>query len=162
MAAACCPSEWRVIRAELATASVDYSFRFPQDCRMDRFSAVIQTGAIKPTRIATTTTQRRKRDHPQAGPLQGVHLDYIAGPRAVLPTIPTRADLCPWTKWRQSVPNPSTRSRPAASANVRKSRSRVRSGTPPSMQLWATSASPRRALRRFAITFARKAPALCQ
>jgi hypothetical protein len=61
-----------------------------------------------------------------------------------------------------SVPDPSTRSRPAVSANARKSRSRVRRGTPPSMQLWAISASPRRALRLFARTFARKAPALCQ
>ena len=60
-----------------------------------------------------------------------------------------RAGVYPWTKWRQSVPDPSTRSRPAASANARKSRSRVRRGMPPSMQLWASSASPRRALRRF-------------
>ena len=73
-----------------------------------------------------------------------------------------RADLYGRTRWRQSVPDPSIRSRPAASANARKSRSRVRRGTPPSMQLWAISAAPRRALRRFASTFARKPPALCQ
>jgi hypothetical protein len=66
------------------------------------------------------------------------------------------------TKSRQSVPDPGTRSRPAASANARNSRSRVRRGTPPSMQLWAISASPRRALRRFASTFARNSLALCQ
>ena len=66
------------------------------------------------------------------------------------------------TKSRQSVPDPSTRLRPAASANARKPRSRVRRGTPPSMQLWAISASPNRALRRFASTFARNPPALCQ
>jgi hypothetical protein len=60
------------------------------------------------------------------------------------------------------VQDPSIRSRWAASANARKSRSRVRRGTPPSMQLWAISASPRRALRRFASTFARNSPARCQ
>ena len=58
--------------------------------------------------------------------------------------------------------DPSIRSRRAASAKARKSRSRVRRGTRPSMQLWAISASPRRALRRFASTFARNSPARCQ
>jgi hypothetical protein len=37
-----------------------------------------------------------------------------------------------------------------------------RSGTTRSMPLWAISASPRRALRRFASTFARNSPARCQ
>ncbi len=67
----------------------------------------------------------------------------------------------------ENEPNPgqsagSTRSRSAASANARKSRSRVRRGIPPSIQLWAINASPKRALRRFASTFARNAPARCQ
>jgi hypothetical protein len=58
----------------------------------------------------------------------------------------------------QSVHDRNMRSKRAASANARKSRSRVRRGTPPSMQVWAISASPRRALRRFANTFARNSP----
>ena len=62
----------------------------------------------------------------------------------------------------QSSSNPSTRSRSCASANARKSRSRVRRGTPWSIQLCAISASPRRALRRLASTFARNTPARCQ
>jgi hypothetical protein len=62
----------------------------------------------------------------------------------------------------QSVHNPSIRSRRTASANARKSRSRVRRGMPPSMQLWAIRASPRRALRRLASTLARNSPARCQ
>jgi hypothetical protein len=63
---------------------------------------------------------------------------------------------------RQSVPGRSARSKPAASANARKSRSRVRRVTPLSMQLWAIKASPRRALRRCAKTLARNTPARCQ
>jgi len=63
---------------------------------------------------------------------------------------------------RRCVPVPSTRLRFAASANARKSRSRVIRGMPWSIQLWAISASPRRALRRFASTLARNAPARCQ
>jgi len=62
----------------------------------------------------------------------------------------------------QSVHDPSIRSRRTASANARKSRSRVSRGTLLSMQLWAISASPRRPLRRFASTFARNSPARCQ
>ncbi len=55
-----------------------------------------------------------------------------------------------------------TRLRPSASAKARKSRSRVRRGIPRSIQLWAIKASPRRALRRFASTCDRNAPARCQ
>ena len=58
--------------------------------------------------------------------------------------------------------DPTRRSRPAASANARKSRSRVSRGIPRSIQHWAIKASPRRALRRFANTFARNSPARCQ
>ena len=71
-------------------------------------------------------------------------------------------DLAMSTSSGQSVSDPSTRSRPAASANARKSRSRVRRGIPPSIQLCAINASPRRPLRRFASTFARNTPARCQ
>jgi len=56
------------------------------------------------------------------------------------------------------VPVPKTRLRFAATANARKSRSRVMREMPWSIQLWAIRASPRRALRRFASTFARNAP----
>ena len=59
----------------------------------------------------------------------------------------------------QSGHDRNMRAKRAASANARKSRSRVRRGTPPSIQVWAISASPRRALRRFANTFARNSPA---
>jgi len=62
----------------------------------------------------------------------------------------------------QSVAEPISRSRPAAFANARKSRSRVRRGIPRSIQLWAIRASPSRALRRFASTFDRNSPARCQ
>ena len=62
----------------------------------------------------------------------------------------------------QSVADPITRSRPPASANARKSRSRVRREIPRSIPLWAIRASPRRALRRFASTCARNSPARCQ
>ena len=55
-----------------------------------------------------------------------------------------------------------TRSRLALSANARKSRSRVNRGIPRSTQLWASRASPRRALRRLARAFARNAPARSQ
>ena len=47
--------------------------------------------------------------------------------------------------------NFSTRSKSAASAKARKSRSRVRRGAPLSMQLWAIKASPSRAFRRLAM-----------
>jgi hypothetical protein len=60
----------------------------------------------------------------------------------------------------QAVPR--MKSSLAASANVRKSRSRVSSTTCASIQLCAINASPRRALRRFPSTFARKIPARCQ
>ena len=53
-------------------------------------------------------------------------------------------------------------SRPAASTKARKSRSRVSSGILRSTQLWAMSASPRRALRPRAIIFDRSRPALSQ
>ena len=62
----------------------------------------------------------------------------------------------------QSVPIPITRSRPAASPNARKSRSRVRREMPRWIQVWAINASPRRALRPFAIAFALSIPARCQ
>ena len=52
--------------------------------------------------------------------------------------------------------------RDAVSANARKSWSRVSSGIPASRQLRAMSASPSRALRRFARTFARSSPARFQ
>ena len=57
---------------------------------------------------------------------------------------------------------PSTSSRPAASANARKSRSRVRRKIPRSIQVWAINASPRRALRPLASALALRIPARCQ
>lgn len=62
----------------------------------------------------------------------------------------------------QPPPYPITRSRPSASVNARKSRSRVSSGIPRSIQHRAIRASPRRALRGFASTCERSAPARCQ
>jgi hypothetical protein len=62
----------------------------------------------------------------------------------------------------QSFAVPIRRSRPAAAAKARKSRSLVRRGIPRSIQLWAIRASPRRALRRCASAFARDSPARCQ
>jgi hypothetical protein len=56
----------------------------------------------------------------------------------------------------------STRSSAAAWAKARKSRSRVRRGMPLSIQIWAMRASPSRAFRPFANTFARSTPALSQ
>jgi hypothetical protein len=69
-----------------------------------------------------------------------------------------------WTLSRQgqSVLIPSTKSRPAALPNARKSRSRLSREIFPSIQVWAINASPRRALRPLAIAFARSAPARCQ